>query len=275
MIIGVGFTIGLNMKLRLQVYLARAGLAPSRRKAEELIRNKDILVNGQVAVLGTKVEPKKDKITLRGHNIKALPNRIYIALNKPAGYLVAKSDNRGRKLAQDLLKEPSSADGKTLAKEEFDSMFNIGRLDLESEGLILFTNDGAFGDAIAHPRKHINKTYIAKVEGRISEETAGRLLDGVQVTAEQDGEEVRYRSRFRALRVLGRGKFSVIVIVISEGRKRQIRRTMEAVHHKVLTLKRIAIGSLKLGELPAGKWRFLTKDEVAGFNIANKKQPDY
>jgi len=122
------------MKLRLQVYLARAGLAPSRRKAEELIRNKDILVNGQVAVLGTKVEPKKDKITLRGHNIKALPNRIYIALNKPAGYLVAKSDNRGRKLAQDLLKEPSSADGKTLAKEEFDSMFNIGRLDLESEG---------------------------------------------------------------------------------------------------------------------------------------------
>ncbi|MEK6807857.1 MAG: pseudouridine synthase, partial [Nanoarchaeota archaeon] len=225
------------MKLRLQVYLARAGLAPSRRKAEELIRNKDILVNGNTAVLGTKVEPKVDKVTIRGHNIRALANKIYIALNKPAGYLVAKSDNRGRKLAQELLKEPSS-DGKKLTKEEFDSVFNIGRLDLESEGLLLFTNAGNFGDAIAHPRKHINKTYIAKVDGKISEETAGRLLDGVQVVAEQDGEEVRYRSRFRALRVLGRGKFSVMVIIISEGRKRQIRRTMEAVHHKVLSLKR-------------------------------------
>ncbi len=248
------------MELRLQVYLARAGLAPSRRKAEELIKAGKIFVNGKIAKLGDKVS-EKDKVTIAGKNVSAVKNEIYLMLNKPAGYLVAKSDTRGRKLAQDLLKE-RSVEGNKMSDAEFDSVFNIGRLDLDSEGLLLFTNDGQFADAVAHPRKHVNKTYIAKVDSRVSDEVIGKLLRGVQVVAEQDGEEIKYLSRFRSVRVLGRGAYSVLVIKISEGRKRQIRRTLEAVGHKVLALKRIAIGNLKLGDLPLGKWRFLNKSEL-------------
>ena len=260
MITEVEFTTGLNMKLRLQVYLARAGLASSRRKAEELIRAGKILVNGKVAKLGDKVG-EKDKVTIDEKEIASVKNKLYIALNKPAGYLVAKSDSRGRKLAQDLLRQPSAA-GEKLSDAELNSVFNIGRLDLESEGLLLFTNDGQFADAIAHPRKKINKTYIAKVTGRVSGETVSKLLNGVKVIAEQDGEEIKYISRFRSVRVLGRGKFSVLVIKISEGKKRQIRRTLEAVGHKVIALKRISIGNLKIGGLPLGKWRFLETEEA-------------
>src|SRR3989344_4604666 len=214
------------VEVRLQAYLARSGLSPSRRKAEELIKAGKIRVNGKVAVLGTKVDAAKDKIAFSGAKVSAVKNKIYIMLNKPAGYLVAKSDTRGRKLAQDLVKE-TSVNGKKLSGAEFDSIFNIGRLDLESEGLLLFTNDGQFADTIAHPRKHINKTYIAKVDGKISDATIEKLLAGVPVVAEQDGKEIKYISKFRSVRVLGRGAYSVLVIKISEGRKRQIRRTMD------------------------------------------------
>ncbi len=251
------------MEVRLQVYLARAGLAPSRRKAEELIKAGKVFVNGKAATLGVKVSGK-DKVEIAGQKVSAVKDNIYVMLNKPAGYLVAKSDTRGRKLAQDLIKE-KSAEGNKLSNDVLNSMFNVGRLDLDTEGLLLFTNDGKFADAIAHPRKKINKVYIAKVDGKISDATIGKLLTGVQVVAEQDGNEVKYISKFRSVRVLGRGQYSVLVIKISEGRKRQIRRTLEAVGHPVLTLKRISIGELKLGDLPLGKWRPLTEKEVAQF----------
>lgn len=248
------------MEVRLQIYLARAGLAPSRRKAEELIKAGKVFVNGKATKLGDKVS-EKDKVTINKKEIAAVKNKIYIMLNKPAGYLVSKSDERGRKLAQDLLKD-RSVEGNKMSDAEFDSIFNIGRLDLNSEGLLLFTNDGQFADAIIHPREHVNKTYIVKVSGRISEEKIGKLLRGVKVVAEQDGRPVEYFSRFKQIRVLGRGEFSVILVKISQGRKRQIRRTLEAVGHPVLALKRVAIGNLKLGELPIGKWRLLTADEL-------------
>ncbi len=248
-------------EVRLQAHLARAGLASSRRKAEELIKAGKVFVNGKPAVLGTKIDPKEDKITFIGGEVETVQNRLYIMLNKPADYLVAKSDARGRKLVYDLLRQ-SSAAGKKLSEAEFNSVFNIGRLDLNCEGLLLFTNDGQFADAIIHPRAKINKTYIAKVEGKITEEKIGKLLRGVQVVAEQDGKEVKYLSHFKTIRVLGRGEYSVLVIKISEGKKRQIRRTLEAVGHKVIALKRVSVGSLKLGELPLGKWRFLTEKEI-------------
>lgn len=254
------------MEVRLQVYLARAGLAPSRRKAEELIKAGKVLVNRKVATLGTKVDAKKDKITFSGEKIEAVKNKVYVMLNKPAGYLVAKSDERGRKLAIDLLRQPS-ADSKKLSDAEFNSIFNIGRLDFNSEGLLLFTNDGQFADIITHPREHVNKTYIVKVSGRISEEKIGKLLRGVKVVAEQDGKPVEYFSRFKQIRVLGRGEFSVILIKISQGRKRQVRRTLSAVGHEVIALKRVAIGNLKLGDLPIGKWRFLASEEVKSLII--------
>jgi len=248
-------------KIRLQIYLARSGLAPSRRKAEELIKAGKIFVNGKAAILGTKVDAQKDKITIAGEKVSAITNKIYIILNKPVNYLVAKSDLRGRKLAFDLLKQPST-NKERLSEPEFNSLFNVGRLDLNTEGLLIFTNDGAFADAIIHPRKRINKTYIAKIEGKISDESLNSLLSGVEVVAEQDDKEVRYLSRFRNIRLLGRGKYSILVIKISEGKKRQVRRTLETVGHKVLSLKRIAIGSLQLDNLPLGKWRFLDNKEL-------------
>lgn len=256
------------MKLRLQVYLARAGISPSRRKAELLIKDGQIFVNKKVAKLGDKVEPGKDVVEVRGRKIEVLKKKIYIMLNKPAGCLVAKSDARGRPLAYDVLRKPS-INGEKLAEDEFNSMFNVGRLDFNTEGLLLFTNDGEFGLKITHPRYRIVKVYIAKVRGQITNEAARKLEEGVVITAEQDGKLVRYKSARAKVRILGKGGkgYSMLVIKIKRGRKREIRRMCEAVGFPVIALKRIQIARLELGSLPVGNWRFLSKKDFSRLDL--------
>jgi len=253
------------MIVRLQVYLARAGISSSRRKAEELIKAGKILINGRAAKLGDKVDINRDKVTIAGQKIETVKRKFYLMLNKPVGYLVAKSDARGRKLAYDLLGNPSES-GEKLTSTELNSLFNVGRLDLNTEGLLLFTNDGDFALKLTHPRYRIKKVYIAKVQGKISDEAVEKLQSGVWVTVREEGEIIdRYRTLPATVRVLGRGaEFSVIVIRISEGRKREIRRMCQAAGHPVIDLKRIQIGELELGNLQIGKWRYLTEKEVAG-----------
>ncbi|MFH0869097.1 MAG: pseudouridine synthase [archaeon] len=255
------------MKVRLQVYLARTGISPSRRKAEVLIKDGKILVNGKVAELGSKVDTEKDKVTLAGQGgqkLKQVEKKIYIMLNKPVDYLVAKSDTRERKLAQDLLKKPS-INNETLTSLEFSTVFNVGRLDYNTEGLLLFTNDGEFALKLAHPRYHVKKTYIAKVEGKITDEAVNKMTYGLDIKIRDGHELIEYHTRPADVRVLGRGKenFSVIVVKLKEGRKRQVRRMLDAVGFPVISLKRIQVGSLKLETLPLGRWRFLTKEEIS------------
>ena len=254
------------MKIRLQIYLARTGISPSRRKAEELIREGKILVNGKVAKLGDKADPEKDKVTLAGQKLEAVKKKIYIMLNKPVNYLVAKSDVRGRKLAQDLLKKPS-INNETLNSLEFHTVFNVGRLDYNTEGLLLFTNDGEFALRLAHPRYHVKKTYIAKVSGKITDEAVEKLKKGLIIRVRDGHELIEYKTLPAEVRVLGRGKqdFSIVVVKIKEGRKRQVRRMMEAVGFPVISLKRIQVGNLKLGDLPSGRWRFLSAKEIEQF----------
>ncbi|MGB9675322.1 MAG: pseudouridine synthase [Candidatus Nanoarchaeia archaeon] len=250
--------------MNLQVFLARAGIVSSRRRAENLIREGKIKVNGKIAQLGTTVDPMKDVVEINGKVIKLPTQKLYIMLNKPAGYLVAKSDTRGRKLAYELLKEPS-IDGKVLSDVEFNSLFNVGRLDLNTEGLLLFTNDGEFALKLTHPRYRVRKVYIAKLQGRISNRAVRKIERGVWIFVKEKGKVVqKYKSQPAKVRVLGRGAkgYSVIVLKIGEGRKREVRRICETVGYPVLALKRIQIGPLQLKDLPVGKWRFLTEKEL-------------
>ena len=250
------------MNVRLQVYLARAGIATSRRKAEELITAGKIRINGKLAKIGDRVDSEKDKVEVAGQKLEHVKKKIHIMLNKPEDFLVAKSDTRGRKLAYDLLKE-KSINNEKLTDAEFNSLFNVGRLDLNTEGLLLFTNEGDFALKLTHPRYHIKKVYIVRVEGRITDEAAWKLTKGVWVTVREPDHVERYRTKPATVRILGRGEgYSIIVIRISEGRKREVRRMCATVGYPVLTLKRTQIGGLELKDLPLGKWRFLDEKEV-------------
>ncbi len=250
------------MNVRLQIFLARAGLASSRRKAEELITAGKVKVNGRTAKLGDKVDTDKDKVNVEGQKIEPVKNKIYIMLNKPESYLVAKSDARRRKLAYDLLKE-KSINNEKLTDAEFNSLFNVGRLDFNTEGLLLFTNEGDFALKLTHPRYHVKKVYIAKVSGKITDGAVQKLTHGVWVTVREPDRTERYKTKRATIRVLGRGEsYSIIVIRISEGRKREVRRMCAAVGFPVEALKRVQIGDLELKDLPLGKWRFLTEKEI-------------
>lgn len=253
------------MQVRLQIFLARAGIASSRRKAEVLISEGKVKINGRTAKLGDKVDISKDKVHVEGGiKVEPVKRKIYLMLNKPVGYLVSKSDARGRPLAHEILKE-SSLSGEKLTEAELNSLFNVGRLDLNTEGLLLFTNDGDFALKLTHPRYRIKKSYIAKVSGKISNEAVDQLQRGVWINVRDGDLLVRYKTLPAIIRVLGRGEeFSIIVIRISEGRKREVRRMCEAVGFPVETLKRVQLGALELGDLPVGKWRDLSDKEIAG-----------
>ena len=224
--------------------LADCGVA-SRRKSEELIQQGRVKVNGRVAVIGDKVDPVHDKVYVSGRRVTgtARPQLRYIMMNKPRGVLTTMSDEKGRKCVADLIKDIP------------ERVYPIGRLDRDSEGMLLLTNDGEFANHIMHPKKHVNKVYRVTVRPNINDEQVSRLENGVVIDGRKTAPaQVRVVSREE-----GR---AVLEVVIREGRNRQIRKMCDVVGLEVARLKRTAIGGVKLGGLKSGMYRDLTDTEV-------------
>ncbi len=234
-------------KIRLQKVLAEAGIA-SRRKAEELIEAGKVKVNGKVAVLGQKVDTDFDKIEYNGKPVKTSVKKYYIMLYKPTGCICTLQDEEDRPTVMEYVKDIDAR------------IFPVGRLDYDTEGMLLLTNDGDFANEITHPRNNVEKTYVAHVKGgQMSKESLSTLRRGVKL---EDG--MTKPAKVRLDTIYNNGT-SLLEIVISEGRNRQVRRMLEAVGHPVIALKRTKIGELELGNLPYGKWRHLNPTEIASF----------
>ncbi|MFO7310603.1 MAG: pseudouridine synthase [Bacillota bacterium] len=232
----------------MQKYMARCGVA-SRRACEQLIVAGRVQVNGRtVRELGVKVDPDRDEVRVDGRVIRPPSKLLYYMLNKPAGYVTTVSDPQGRPTVMSLV--PSE-----------DRLYPVGRLDLDTEGLLLLTNDGPLAHRLTHPRYGVRKLYRAKVAGVVGAEAVARLEQGVLL---EDGPTAPAR-----VRVIRQDKeTAVLEIELAEGRKRQVRRMCQAVGHPVLYLKRIGFGPLRLGRLPVGAYRPLTDAEVAALRRA-------
>ena len=235
-------------EVRLQKFLAESGVA-SRRKSEELIEQGKVKVNGRVAMIGDKIDPKKDSVTVSGKKIVKTKTFTYIVLHKPRGFITTMSDEMDRKCVAELIKDVPGR------------VYPVGRLDRDSEGMLLFTNDGAFANAMTHPTKHVPKTYRVTVRPSITEDQITALTQGVII----DDRKTAPAEVHVVTKEEGR---VVLEIILYEGRNRQIRKMCEEVGLEVARLKRTAIGSIKLGMLKQGTWRELTEDEVRKLMIA-------
>ena len=230
------------MRERLQKILSARGVA-SRRKAEQMIQNGTVTVNGVTAALGDSADPELDRICVNGQPLPTGQRFVYILLNKPRGYVTTLSDEKGRPNAAQLVADCGTR------------VYPVGRLDMDSEGLLLFTNDGAFANALTHPKQEVEKSYEVWAVGYApgGEEKLSRpiVLDGYRIRPPKvvllsaNGEKAKFR------------------VTIHEGRNRQIRRMCEAAGMRCTRLRRIQEGSLRLGNLPCGAWRYLTPEEVA------------
>ena len=226
---------------RLQKIIAARGLC-SRRQAEEWIAAGRVQVNGRMAVLGQTADPDADTITVDGRPLPGAEQPVYLMLHKPRGFVTTLSDEYGRKTAAELVADCG------------ERVFPVGRLDKESEGLLLFTNDGALMQRLIHPSGEVNKTYHVTVRGAL--ETA---VDKLSALRDVEGEPIR-PARVRLLE--RRPRELVLEIVIHEGKNRQIRRMCRQCGLEVARLQRVGEHTLTLGKLPAGQWRYLTEDEV-------------
>lgn len=243
--------------MRLQKFLARAGVA-SRRGSEDLMTAGRVTVNGKVTTeLGSKVDPKTDVVCVDGREVHLQDGSVYLMLNKPAGFLTTMSDPHGRPCVAQLV-----------PTDRYPGLYPVGRLDMDTTGLLLFTTDGDMGQALLHPKHHVPKTYRALVEGVPTQRELDRLRRGIVL---DDGPcqpaTVRLESS-RGGRPGGNPRDSHagtarVSIQIHEGRKRQVKRMFLAIHHRVIKLHRDVFGPLSLGDLEPGAWRLLTADEVA------------
>lgn len=238
-------------KIRLQKYLAECGVA-SRRKSEELIAAGKVKVNGVTALIGDKVNPKHDKVTVSGKKVVSVKKNVYIMLNKPRGFITTMNDEHDRKCVAELVKDINTR------------VYPVGRLDRESEGLLIMTNDGEFTNALTHPSKHVSKTYRVTIRPTITKEQSTEFRNGIEI----DGRMTAPAD----LRVLeAQENRTVVEVTIYEGRNRQIRKMFEALGIEVARLKRTKVGNLKLGMLKQGAYRHLTEDEVSSlYELAGK-----
>lgn len=229
------------MTERLQKILSARGIC-SRRKAEEMIQAGRVTCNGKIAALGDVADPAVDEIRVDGELLPMPESHVYIMLNKPRGYVTTLSDEKGRPNAAQLI-------------DCGVRVYPVGRLDMDSEGLLIFTNDGEFANRLMHPKHEVNKTYRVLVQG-YSEENFEKLKQPIEL----DGYIIR-KPDVKLLRTRDRGQAQLLV-TIHEGRNRQVRRMCDAAGMKVLRLQRIAEGKVKLGQLESGKWRHLTPEEL-------------
>ena len=231
------------MKERLQKLIASAGLC-ARRTAEEWIAAGRVCVNGAVASLGDRADPETDTVTVDGAPLPGKPGAVYLMLNKPRGYVTTLSDEYGRRTAAELVADCGVR------------VYPVGRLDRDSEGLLLFTNDGELAQRVLHPRHQVDKVYLVTVRGDIRG-AAERLmaitqLDGEPIAPAQAAEGTRHEGQ------------AVLRVTIHQGKNRQVRRMCAQIGLHVVRLQRIQEDSLLLGDLPAGKWRYLTDQELQG-----------
>ena len=231
------------MKERLQKLIASAGLC-ARRTAEEWIAAGRVCVNGAVASLGDRADPETDTVTVDGAPLPGKPGAVYLMLNKPRGYVTALSDEYGRRTAAELVADCGVR------------VYPVGRLDRDSEGLLLFTNDGELAQRLLHPRHQVDKVYLVTVRGDIRG-AAERLmaitqLDGEPIAPAQAAEVTRHEGQ------------AMLRVTIHQGKNRQVRRMCAQIGLHVVRLQRIQEDSLLLGDLPAGKWRYLTDQELQG-----------
>ena len=246
--------------VRLQKVLAQAGIA-SRRASEALISEGRVEVNSEVVTeQGRRVDPERDVIRVDGARIPPPRHHLYLVMNKPRGVVVTMDDPQGRRTVADLLAERAERRAATPGMRRViknERLFHVGRLDTDSEGLLILTNDGKLAHQLAHPSYQVPKTYIAEVTGEVSAQTITRLRRGITL---EDGP-VRPSS---VKIVSSAGEKTLIKITLQEGRNRIVRRTMEAVGHPVRRLSRIGIGPVRLGSLKVGEFRELTREELGG-----------
>ncbi len=230
--------------MRLQKYMAMCGVA-ARRKCEEMIRQGRVSVNGLIVTeMGTQVMPG-DTVHLDGQIISLEERKVVILYHKPAGEVTTVTDDKGRETVMDRFRDLPWR------------LFPVGRLDYDTEGLLLLTNDGELAQSLTHPSREVDKSYLARVTGTLTEEEVGRLRRGVIM----EGDDRRtWPAKVRILRT---GEiWSEALITIHEGRNRQVRRMIEAVGHRVVLLRRVRFGSVSLGDLKRGDWRELTTEEI-------------
>ncbi len=235
---------------RLARFLAHAGVA-SRRHAETLIAHGRVQVNGiTITTQGTRIDPAHDRVRVDGKPIQGAVAHVYILLHKPENYVCTVRDERGRPTVLDLL----PPEIRTLR------VYPVGRLDADTSGLLLLTNDGDFAQHVAHPSHSTTKRYEAVVKGCPAPEVLNELRTGVVIPEDDGGQHTTAPAVATILRHLGND--CLLSLTIHEGRKRQIRRMLTVVGHPVLTLTRVAVGSLTLKGVPIGKWRYLTESEI-------------
>lgn len=245
-------------KVRLQKFLSEAGIC-SRRKAEELITEGQIKINGKVSKeLGVKIDPEKDVVEYNGSIVKREENKIYILLNKPIGYVTTVKEQFGRDKVTDLIKGVNKR------------LVPVGRLDMYTSGALILSNDGEFINKVTHPKNEIEKTYNVTLVGKITNDEVKKLQDGVEINLSNDKNltnlvEDKYLTKpakVKVLKIDEEKNLSRLQITIHEGKNREIRKMCEAINKKVLALHRAKIGNIDVKDLKLGKWRYLTEDEV-------------
>ena len=240
--------------IRLQKYLAMCGVA-SRRAAEKLIQDGQVTVNGvRVTEMGVKVDENADTVRVNGETVHPEEKRYYIAYNKPIGEVTTVSDPEGRATVMDKFRDFPAR------------LFPVGRLDYDSEGLLLLTNDGEMMNKLLHPSREISKVYLVRVSNTVTEEEIRRLRRGVLIDGRLTSPAL--------VRLVRQETFAAVLLVsIHEGRNRQVRKMVEAIGHQVVHLRRVEFGPVSLGSLPSGRWRSLREDEIRRLRNLTEKAP--